>query len=286
MVDIPDSPLPVFYHVPKNAGTYVTNLSLLYFRGYRRTETDWNDYGYETIKNIELLNEHGTVARLLCGDPKNICIEDPVLQNNPHDKSHHTVSYLDTSKTCIKDLVLFQIIIEDAGFHLGDDILHQFSNSRTPEQWIILREPFSRSVSWYSYVTSSVSAHEPLHQYVTTSFVKYIESPIFESNWVMRKLVGVPDDQDFTEKDYKHAIAKLDKFNVYDITHVDEMVDEMFKSCYNIDRHSFPPSGEPPSRNQNPVKDKIKFEDLSKRIQEMYVEKTYWDRKLWKRYCK
>ena len=278
---------PVFYHVPKNAGTYVTNLSLLFFRGYRRTKTVWNDYNYETIKNIEIINEHGTVARLLCGDPNNLCVSDTYIQNDQLDSSHHTVNYTtDIDQTCIKKLFLFQIIIEDAGFHLAENVINSLIESQPYREWIILREPFARTVSWYSYITSDRSSHEPLHQYVTSSFENYIKSPIFESNWVMRKLVGVPDSEEFTEQHYKHAISRLDKFDVYDIQDVDSMVDKMFEMCHGTTRDDFPPQATTPGRNQNPVKDIIKFESLPDDIQNMYIEKTYWDTKLWKKYCK
>lgn len=277
--------LPVFYHVPKNAGTYVTNMSLLYFRAYRRVKTTWNDLKYETIKNIEIQNESGTVARLLCGDPENLCVTDNYLTNDPHDTSHHTVKMLDMKNTCINDLFKFQIIIEDAGFHLGNNIIKQIYNTTPYQQYITIREPFSRSVSWYSYITSERSSHEPLHQYVTTSFEKYIESDIFESNWVMRKLVGVPDDQDFTTQHYKQAISELDKFSVYNIVDVDMMVDTMFYDSYGITREDFPPSATPPGRNQNPIKDKIQFTNLPEKTQKLFTDKTYWDQVLWDKYC-
>jgi len=279
--------VPVFYHVPKNAGTYVTNLSLLFFRGYRRTKTVWNDYKYETIKNIEIINEHGTVARLLCGDPDNECVSDKHIDNDPLDTSHHTVSYeKNIDKTCIKKLFIFQIIIEDAGFHLAENIINSLIGSQSYQEWIILREPFSRTVSWYSYITSDRSSHEPLHQYVTSSFENYIKSPDFESNWVMRKLVGVPDSEDFTEQHHKHAISRLDKFEVYDIQDVDSMVDKMFETSYSITRDDWPPHATTPGRNQNPVKGIIKFESLPDDIQKMYTSKTYWDNLLWDKYCK
>jgi len=279
--------VPVFYHVPKNAGTYVTNLSLLFFRGYRRTKTVWNDYNYETIKNIEIINEHGTVARLLCGDPDNECVSDKHIDNDPLDTSHHTVSYeKNIDKTCIKKLFIFQIIIEDAGFHLAENIINSLIGSQSYQEWIILREPFSRTVSWYSYITSDRSSHEPLHQYVTSSFENYIKSPDFESNWVMRKLVGVPDSEDFTEQHHKHAISRLDKFEVYDIQDVDSMVDKMFETSYSITRDDWPPHATTPGRNQNPVKGIIKFESLPDDIQKMYTSKTYWDNLLWDKYCK
>jgi len=222
---------------------------------------------------------------LLCGDPENLCVTDKHLTNNSHDNSHHTVNLLDVNKTCINKLFKFQIIIEDAGFHLGKSIIKQIYNTASYQQYITIREPFSRSVSWYSYITSERSSHEPLHQYVTTSFEKYIDSDIFESNWVMRKLVGLPDDQDFTAQHHKQAISELDEFSVYNIADVDAMIDTMFFNGYEITRADFPPSATPPGRNQNPIKDKIQFTNLPEETQKKFTDKTYWDRVLWDKYC-
>lgn len=282
-----DSKLPVFYHVPKNAGTYVTNMSLLYFRGYRRMYTDWNDRGYETIKNIEIIDENNnTLARLITGDPDNMCVSDTLMTNNDADASHHNVMLTDLQSSCTPDLKLFILIIEDHGFAMGEHICNMVKNNRPYQEYVTIREPFSRTVSWYSYITNEASSHEPLHQYVTTSFENYIKSDIFESNWLMRKLTGVLDTDDFTNDHYEQAINRLDNFNIYLIKDTDKMIDTMFNSSYNLTREDFPGGIKPPQRNQNPVKDKICLENLPVDIQQMYTEKTYWDRKLWEKYSK
>jgi hypothetical protein len=280
-----DVPLPVYYHVPKNAGTYVTNMSLLYFRGFRRNYTDWNGRGYETIKNVEIIDEHNnTLARLITGDPDNMCVSDVLMSNNDVDASHHRVMLSDLTSSCIHRLKLFILIIEDHGFSMGEHICNMVRNNRPYQEYVSIREPFSRTVSWYSYITSEASSHEPLHQYVTTSFENYIKSDIFESNWLMRKLIGVLDTEDFTDKHYEQAINRLNNFEVYRIKDTDKMIDTMFKTCYNLTRDDFPPGMLPPQRNQNPVKDRICFENLPMDIQQTYTEKTFWDKKLWDMY--
>jgi len=278
-------PLPVYYHVPKNAGTYVTNMSLLYFRGFRRNYTDWNDRGYETIKNVEIIDEHNnTLARLITGDPDNMCVSDVLMSNNDVDTSHHRVMLSDLTSSCIHRLKLFILIIEDHGFSMGEHICKMVKNNRPYQEYVTIREPFSRTVSWYSYITSEASSHEPLHQCVKTSLENYIKSDIFESNWLMRKLIGVSDSDDFTYEHYEQAKNRLNNFNVYNVRDTDQMIDTMFGTCYSLTREDFPPGIPPPARNENDLKGKIKFEDLDPVIQQQYLDRTYWDRKLWEIY--
>lgn len=281
-----DRTIPVFYHVPKNAGTYVINCSLLFFREYRRTQTDWLQLNHETIKNIEIVNDGETVARLLAGDPDNTCFNDIMITNDMTDHSHHYINLYDVHRLLDSRLFIFLLVIEDAGFSLHDDIINKLQLQNNSTSWIVLREPFSRSVSWYNYVTSDKSSHEPYHDYIKTNFEEYIISDVFESNWVMRGLAGLNNGEDFTEQHCMSIFDRLDKFNVYDIAMTDVLIDCMFQASYNLSRDDFPDHFEPPAKHENRLKERIKFEDLESKIQQAFIERTYWDRKLWERYCK
>lgn len=276
--------IPIFYHVPKNAGTYVINSSLLFFREYRRSRTDWLKSDHETIKNIEIVNGGETVARLLVGDPYNKCFNDAMITNDAADRSHHHINLHDVERLVDSKLFMFLLVIEDAGFSLHDDIINKLRLQHNT-RWIVLRDPFSRSVSWYNYVTSDKSSHEPYHDYIKTDYEQYVMSNVFESNWVMRGLAGLSDGEDFTSQHCEYVFEKLDSFNVYDISKTDQLIDHMFGTSYNLTRDRFPSHFQPPARHENKLKEKIEFEDLDSTVQQTFLDRTYWDRKLWERYC-
>lgn len=281
-----DRTIPVFYHVPKNAGTYVINSSLLFFREYRRSRTDWLKKPHETIKNIEIVNNGDTVARLLAGDPDNICSNEIKITNDLTDRSHHYVELKDVDILLNTTLFMFMLVVEDTGFTIHVDIINKLRLQHNNTRWIILREPFTRSVSLYNYLTSDISSHEPTHGSIQTNYEKYITSEQFESNWVMRGLAGLSDNEDFTEQHCASVFEDLDSFNVYDISKTDHLIDRMFDTSYNLTRDSFPAHFESPARHENKLKKKIKFEDLSTTTQQTFIDRTYWDKKMWERYCK
>lgn len=278
--------LPVFYHVPKNAGTYVINSSLLFLREYRRSRTDWLQQPHETVKNIEIIHKGDTVARLLAGDPDNICSNEIKITNDLTDRSHHYVELKDVEMLLNSTMFMFMLVVEDAGFSIHVDIKNRLQLQNNSTCWIILREPFSRSVSWYNYVTSDTSSHEPYHGYIKTDYEQYVMSDQFESNWVMRGLASLSDGENFTEQHCEFIFNELDNFNVYNISETDQLIDRMFDTSYNLTRDCFPDHFQPPARHENKLKDKIRFEDLKPNAQQAFLDRTYWDRKLWERYCK
>ena len=281
-----DRTIPVFYHVPKNAGTYVINCSLLFFREYRRTQTDWLQLNHETIKNIEIVNDGETVARLIAGDPDDVCNNEVTIINDTTDRSHHYINLYDVERLLDSKLFMFLLVIEDAGFSIHNDIINKLRLQHNNTRWIILREPFARSVSLYNYLTCDISSHEPTYGSIQTNYENYITSDQFESNWVMRVLAGLSDNEDFTEQHCASVFEDLDSFNVYDISKTDHLIDSMFDTSYNLTRDSFPAHFESPARHENKLKRKIKFEDLSTTTQQTFIDRTYWDKKMWERYCK
>lgn len=280
-----DRLVPIFYHVPKNAGTYVINSSLLFLREYRRSRTNWLQQPHETIKNIEIVNNGETVARLLAGDPDNVCSNEIKITNDLTDRSHHYVELKDVEILLKSTMFMFMLVIEDAGFIIHDDIKNKLQLQNNSTCWIILREPFSRSVSLYNYLTCEISSHEPTYGSIQTNYENYIASDQFESNWVMRGLASLSDSEDFTTQHCEYVFNELDNFNVYNISETDQLIDRMFDTSYKLTRDSFPAHFQTPARHENKLKKKIKFEDLNLTTQQTFLDRTYWDRKLWERCC-
>lgn len=273
--------IPVFYHVPKNAGTYVINNMLLFFREYRRTHTDWLNRTYETARNIEIKQGDKTLMRLIAGDPDNWCGNN--LASDPHDATHYTIDESQIEPV-VDNTWLFAVVVEGDGFEYRDRLTSRLNISMYES--IILRQPFSRTKSLYGYVTSDASAHEPSHKSISGSFEQYIMSEQLECGWVIKQFCGLHDNTQLTRQYYDQTCKMLDCMNVTDIKYTDQLIDHTFKECYNISRDSFPSHFTPPSRHQNSSRVNVEYVDLTTEQKQHFDACTYWDRKLWERYCK
>ena len=273
--------LPVFYHVPKNAGTYMINNMLLFFREYRRVRTDWLNRSHETARNIEIKQGDKTLMRLIAGDPENWCGQN--LKPDSLDTTHYVISEQQAADT-INNTWLFAAVVEGDGFEHHDRLTGLLNSSM--HESIILREPFSRTKSWYGYVTSEASAHEPYHMSITGSFEQYIMSDQLECGWVIKRFCGLHDNTQPTAQHYDKTCELLDHMHVMDIKHTDQLIDQMFDECYGLSRDSFPVHFEPPARHQNSSRVNVGYVDLTAEQKQHFDACTYWDRKLWERYCK
>ena len=273
--------LPVFYHVPKNAGTYMINNMLLFFREYRRTRTNWLRKPHETSRNIEIKHDDKTLMRLIAGDPENWCGHN--LKSDPNDASHFVATEQQAAEI-VNNTWLFAAVVEDVGFEHRGKLTSLLNTSMY--EGIILREPFSRTKSWYGYVTSDASAHEPYHMSPTGSFEQYIMSDQLECGWVIKRFCGLHDNTQPTAQHYDKTCELLASMHVMDIKHTDQLIDQMFEQCYDLSRNSFPAHFKPPSRHQNSSRVNVRYVDLTAEQKQHFDACTHWDRKLWERYCK
>jgi len=159
--------IPVFLHIPKNAGTYVLGWTMTLFRYYAEKmhlQRDKNTNRWLSLRRILLQYEGKQIATLFVYDPYK------VRESNSAFVQHHTheycnivelQDYLEELKN--EKLTLFSVIIEDAGIqfikeNLYKDICEQ--NNSYPLYYTIFRDPYKRALSMYHYITSSKSAHE------------------------------------------------------------------------------------------------------------------------------
>lgn len=154
----------------------------------------------------------------------------------------------------------------------------------------VLRNPYDRALSLYDYIKSDRSSHEANHDCLTaTSFEEYIQSKELEDSWFIRSLMDMsnstiiePYHLTFAHEGY------LKKFLLSDISKVDDLINSVFHGIYGIQQSHVEEHVAKASIDKNATsnKSKIKLEDLDPTIQQKFLDRTYWDRKLWERYCK
>jgi len=280
--------IPVFFHIPKNAGTYVSDSMLSALRYYRRTYTDWlksTTEEYNSIKFLQITRSGFVIAKFLIGDPSGFC---KTVVN--FDKKHSDIEWdIDINNLPIdlfEKVFLFGVVIEAGGFRNFRDILKIISNYDL-YKFIILREPFARAQSLYNYITSASSLHEKTHSLIKSETLEdYILSSQLEDSWLIRNLTNMHDSVGVGEIHYNEACDILDSFAVYDIKDANMAVFDSFCNCYYADvKKTDLMHLEHISKNETLSK-KIKLEELPDQVGCVFEARTYWDRMLYKKYCK
>ena len=192
------------------------------------------------------------------------------------------------------DVIPFCVIIDpmDSGWkeaRLYIDKILVASKRNYPLHFTVLRDPYKRAQSLFHYLSSNESAHEPTHKSIQSgNFEDYIQSDEVEDSWFLRSLLDIPDDQVIEPYHLTLADEWLSHFRISDTSKVDDLINNVFHGAYGILQSDVEERVVESNlhRNATPNKLKIKFEDLDSMIQQKFLDRTYWDRKLWERYCK
>jgi hypothetical protein len=285
--------IPVFLHIPKNAGTYVLGVTMELFRHYGISKGWRNKIGWNLNLRRILLQKNGTqIATLFVHDPEEVRNNNEIFK--PHN-SHRYCNLLDAGD--LKEIslknkpTLFSIIIEAEGAKLiktglFDSLCNQ--NNSDAAYCTILREPFDRCQSMYSYITSSSSSHEPTHGAIKfKTFEEYLNSYQLEDSWLIRNLINIPDsNREITEEDYEQACFILNRFKIKDITSTNSLIDDVFFQCYEIDTNTIKNELNTFNKNVTLNKQKFYFDQLNEKTKQFFLNRTKFDRRLYDEFCK
>ena len=283
--------IPVFLHIPKNAGTYVLGWTMTLFR-YYGIARDWNNkvnwnYG---LRRILLQHDNEQIATLFVYDPYNVRESNQYFIQHPTDKYCNIVElqkFLEELKN--KKLTLFSIIIEAAGVHLIKENLYEDickHNNSHPLYYTIFRDPYNRALSMYHYITSTNSVHELTHNTIKSkSFSEYLNSYELEDSWLIRKLTNITDSEIINEEIFNRACTILDEFKIKDIKHTDELINNIFNECYSIDQSVVSDNDGNVFRNST-SNDSFSFDEQDEMTKKFFLKRTEFDKKLYKKYCK
>lgn len=278
--------IPVFYHIPKNAGTYVSDWFLIAFRYYRRTYTDWlKNYNphQDSIKILQLVKNNRVVAKLLIGDSQYF-LESCSFILNKHSNTEFDIKLEDITKDLLDRVFLFGTIIESFGFKLRNDTLKNFKDYDL-HQFLILRDPFYRAQSIYNYNTSEESVNDYSHNSIKSkTFEDYIMSEQLEDSWLIRNLINLNDPESLEESHFQQALEILKSFNIYDIKDTDIAIQQTFEECYGFDTRKIElKPWDIITKNETNYK-KINIKELSEQAQETFKQRTIWDQKTYEQF--
>ena len=275
--------IPVFYHRPKNAGTYVSDWMLIAFRHYRRTYTDWlktRTSEWDTIKSIRIVENGFIIARVLVGDPEHFCDDNPNLFIK-YSNAQFDTDLKNLTKEFFDNIFLFGIIIEGRGFALKEEVLNLFEKYIFHE-FLLLRDSFSRAQSLYNYIISASSKHEKTHGLIKSStFESYIMSEQLEDSWLIRQFAKIEDQIPINKCHFNTTIDTLTSFKLYSVKDVEQAIRDTFLECYDFDiRSIILKPWDTVTKNKTNEK-KIKIDELPLKAQQTFNQRVYWDNKLY-----
>jgi hypothetical protein len=279
--------IPVFYHIPKNAGTYVSDWMLIAFRYYRGKYTNWDQLGRldngTTIKALQIMKDGVIVARLLVGNPTYFC-ESYSKFSKKHSKTEWEINFEDITSELLDNVFVFSLIIESTGFRIQQEISNILKGHGI-YKFLILRDPFYRAQSIYNYNTSEESANDYSHDSIKSkTFEDYVMSNQLEDSWLIRNLINLNDAESLQESHFQQAQEILKSFNVYDIKDTDIAIQQTFKECYEFDTRKIElKPWDIITKNETKHK-KINIEELTEQAQDVFKQRTFLDQKLYEQF--
>ena len=282
--------IPMYVHVPKNAGTYIMVLNQIYYA--RRFAVG----GQIHVRRVAVSSAEIDLT-ILTYMNDDYYLKDPNMENSVRlPNLRGSICTLDTYTEYIKNkhATMLAMIVEPtkridqrAGCFAAWS-LAKLAGVQTRNSFVI-REPYSRQQSIYNYLTSDVSSHEPTHGNIQCeSFLDYVMSPHLEDSWTVRAFGGVPDDMSLNESWYQHATSFIEdnKFDVVDIKTIDEYMNRVIEDCYGEPIPDIIKDNERADivNNENNNTFKINFNDLPETHQQHFTKHTEWDKKLYNHY--
>jgi len=263
--------IPVFFHVPKCAGTYTFNKIFYVIRNY----ICGPDIRHIIVKRGEYI-----LYRLLCSSEEELAGKYKCI----NDRWTYSVDYDDLD---LNDLNL--LFIEVCARSLNDykDYIYKnLPDNLDPYEFIFLREPYERTLSLYSYLSSQHSNHEPTAKgFNYKSFSDYLKSDDLEESWLIREMLKLSDETIVTEEHFDEICEILDGMLVSNLSDVDSIILKVCKECFKLKDFDLTIEDKQERRNENSSKQVTPYKDLDKDAQKHFNNKTKWDKLLYDKYA-
>ena len=290
--------VPVFLHVPKNAGTYT--IDVLHKHLTRLYNYDLPD----DYNKIKIPMKRVTVTSPAFSWDLLVCFLTNHHETDPNMKRHHISVMRNRINDHVRECDLHTIRTYINNKHI--DVLAGVLNPRdvldcraglfemkhmirgigkTPWCFTALREPFARQQSLYNYLISNTSIHEPTHGSLQFKTINdYIMSHFIEDSWVVRSCTGAPLTTELDRNWFQLANDFLchNKFNVYDVRYTDKMIRDVTTECWNTqpnDKDSVKAHVNKQSYTR------VNFDDLDSKTASKFKTRLKWDIAMYNKYC-
>ena len=268
--------IPIFFHVPKNAGTFV--------RSWQKTILENESEDRSLLRSIIVTNENKEQILELQVLDDNLITENKVFLKNQHyDKKALEISLCDFKLLDKKEEIkVFSASVLSFGFSVQSDLIQFIKKtwSRNVKLYIILRDPLENEWSFYNYVTTRLCQHEKKPDALKSkSFKEYLLSEEMSDSWLIHNLTKV--NGDITESDFNNTVDLLDEFGIFNIKQSSKLIKTMFKDCYGINVDINHNATINKNQSKNPI---LKKEELGLDLIEKFKKKKKYEYKLYERY--
>lgn len=264
--------LPVYFHIPKCAGTYVYNTSICMLREYVSAT-----YVIVVTRGSDILFRFGATI-------KNTLNEEKYKQENRFRYS------VDVNDLDINDLnLLFVEVCASSFSDYKNSIYDKLPKNIIPYEFIILREPYSLATSLYNYLLSNKSAHELAHaDFKYKKFEDYLNCSELTGAWLPRNLLNIVNTELVTEEHYNKTCSILDNMLVADIPDTTSTLLKVFEHCYGLTDKTAIDKLALNSRNRNETNNKqpVPYSSLREDTKRHFNNQTKWDRQIYNKYAK
>jgi hypothetical protein len=284
--------IPVFLHIPKNAGTYVLGwcFNLVRMQGIltkKNSQLGWNI----ALRLILVKKDGQTIFTVVGYDPDHLKNSKFIINN---DNRYISEIDIDLFLNEMHKIEISSIHIESYGFKFlkTDFFKILFSQLNVePLYFCLLRDPLSRAYSMYNYILSNNSKHEDTHGKIKSrSFFEYLRSYELEDCWIIRSLTQIHDNKIIDESDFEQSCSFLDLVKIDDIKNVDALLNDVFEKTYSINMDFLKThlSKNIDTRNKtfSAEKDKISISCLDEETKIKYLDRTQYDYKIYNKYIK
>jgi hypothetical protein len=269
------SKIPVYYHIPKCGGTYI-----LYLYQYLNKENEkkyckqnWNNYVCRKI------NVYLNPFRYL--EMTAVIELDYLSKINSNLESYSDTFSIEQLYKLIDEnkIKITSMFIQPTGDGNMLDSKNQVDKllshmNKQPEYFTITRDVFERLYSEYSYLTNSISDHEPTKE-IYKNYISF-EDFLINSNTYNNQITRhIAYNLELNEKSFSSIRLFFDNFTIGTMNNIHKTATSIWKICYgwaaDCTDQSF-------YKNENKNKLKIK---VSPQAEEQFKIKTEWDRKLY-----
>ena len=270
--------MPIFFHIPKNAGTYVitANQALL----------EENCKPQLLVKNFLVDIPNSTLLRVFCAINNETLFQIQSRMTYKIDKLNAVIDFDEFLEFVrAKSMQILSMVIEP-GYFWG---CSKFSTNLLPcfaaafkicvmhdmnyICYTILRPIAERCKSIYSYLRSEASSHEPNHQCINSgSLEEHVNSEEFETNWICRSILGC---ESINESRFADVCGLLSKFHVYNILQADQCINDIFRLCFEANNIQLD------KQQLNKNKNKQNSQIINNNLIDAINQKNAWDYRLY-----